>query len=421
MSVRMNATRQAGCRPHVAAFAAGIALSLASLSPLGAAPFEEFEASRSVLARATAGEGRIGSERVVSDRAVSPTTPTPAGDQDAFVGDLPNGYHDDGCVGDSGLLGACPPMCPPLCEPDCIAWVGRVDALIAWRSAPPDRPLVETGLSGVPVLNANGMDSTAAAGPRFSIFRFNHARGTGWETSFFQLANWRSERPLAAQSNGYALAPPGFYGNTNTFNFDTGVANLGSRLKSLEVNRHWVLGENLNFLAGFRWVEWEESFSLTDEFVGTATIQDFYRTDAMNSLYGGQIGLDAVLFTLPWMRVDSVVKAGVYGNNAVQTSLYQSDATGGFLSQSVTVGESPVSAAFLGEVGITGVVPVTDWLDIRVGYSGWWLSGIVQPTQQLSGQVLTQPAGGIEPTSGTITANGGVLVQAVTLGLEGRW
>lgn len=307
-----------------------------------------------------------------------------------------------------------------IANPD-VTWVGRVDALIAWRSAPPDRPLIETGLSGLPVLNANQMDSPVAAGPRFSIFRFNDANGTAIETTYFQLANWRSERTFEAQPDLYALAPPGIYGNDNTQNFDTGFASLGASLKSLEVNRHWWIGDHVRFLGGFRWMEWQENFFLADEFVDTVTIQDFYRTNCMNSLYGGQIGLDAVLFTLPWLRCDSVVKGGAYYNNAVQTSLYASDATGSFLSQSVTVNQSPVSCSFVGEVGVTGVIPVTNWLDVRVGYTGLWLTGLVQPTQQLSGQVLTQPAGGVEPTSGTITANGGTVVQAVTLGLEGRW
>lgn len=316
--------------------------------------------------------------------------------------------------GDYGLLG-------PVLANQHVTWVGRVDALIAWRSAPPDRPIIETGLSGLPVLNANGMDSPVAAGPRFSILRFNDANGTAIETTYFQLANWRSERPLSAQSDLYALAPPGIYGNDNTQNFDTGNVTLGASLKSLEVNRHWWIGEHVRFLGGFRWVEWQENFVLADEFVDTVTIQDFYRTDCMNSLYGGQIGLDAVLFTLPWLRCDSVVKGGAYYNNAVQSSLYASDATGSFLSQSVAVNQSPVSCSFVGEVGVTGVVPVTNWLDIRIGYSGLWLTGLVQPTQQLSGQVLTQPAGGTDPTSGTITANGGVVVQAITLGLEGHW
>lgn len=300
-------------------------------------------------------------------------------------------------------------------------WVGRADALILWRDAPPARPLVDLGLSGVPVLNANGMDSEAAAGPRFSLFRVNQCNGTAWETTYLRAANWRSLRPLSVQSDGYALAPPGIYGNDNTYNFDTGVANLGSSLQSLEFNRHWSKGQNLRFLAGFRWVEWNESFSLGDTFTGPPAINDFYNTNCINSLYGGQIGLDAWLLSLPWMRIDSVIKAGAYYNNAVQSSLYQADVTGELLSQGVTINDSPVSCAFVGEIGFTGVVPITSCLDFRFGYFGLWLSGIAQPTQQLSGQVLTQPAGGVEPAAGTINANGSTLVQGVSLGLEGRW
>jgi hypothetical protein len=121
------------------------------------------------------------------------------------------------------------------------------------------------------------------------------------------------------------------------------------------------------------------------------------------------------------MRIDSLVKAGAYYNNAVQNSLYQSNATGPLLSQSIAVDESPLNCAFVGELGVTGVVPLASWLDLRVGYFGMWLSGIAQPTQQLSGQVLTIPAGGTDPAVGSINANGSTLVQGVSLGLEGRW
>ena len=300
-------------------------------------------------------------------------------------------------------------------------WIGRADALLLVRDAPPDRPLVESGVGALSVLNANQMDSPLAAGPRFSLFRFNTCNGTGIEATYLRAANWRSQRFLPVAGSPYALSPPGIYANDNTQNFDTGSANLGAAIQSFELNRHWCKGEHLRFLAGFRWVEWRESFSLSDTFNGSPAIQDFYQTDCTNSLYGGQIGLDAWLLTLPWMRIDSLIKAGAYYNNAVQDSLYQSNATGPLLSQSIAVDESPLNCAFVGELGITGVVPLASWLDLRVGYFGMWLSGIAQPTQQLSGQVLTVPAGGTDPAVGSINANGSTLVQGVSLGLEGRW
>jgi hypothetical protein len=66
---------------------------------------------------------------------------------------------------------------------------------------------------------------------------------------------------------------------------------------------------------------------------------------------------------------------------------------------------------------MTGVMPITSCLDFRFGYFALWLSGIAQPTQQLSGQQLVPG----EDASGSLATNGGVVVQGVTLGLEGRW
>jgi len=299
-----------------------------------------------------------------------------------------------------------------------ICWAGRTDALILWRSAPPDRPLINSSANNTLDVNANSMDSPAAAGPRFSLFRFNSCNGTAIEATYLQAANWRSMRPLSLDDDGYSLAGAPIYGQPRGDKFDQADANLGARLQSFELNRHWFKGEHVRFLAGFRWVGWQETFTL-DTFEGAADRTNSYETNCINDLYGGQIGLDMWLLSLPWMRIDSVIKAGAFYNNAVQSSFFQWTVTSS--SQSVRVGESPLNCAFVGELGVTGVVPICSWLDLRCGYFGFWLSGIAQPTQQLSGQVLTRPIGGIQPTEGSINADGGTLVQGVSLGLEARW
>jgi len=293
-------------------------------------------------------------------------------------------------------------------------WIGRVDALILWRNAPPDRPLIDNGLVNGPLLNANGMDSTAAAGPRFSVFRVNNCTGHAIEATYLRAANFRSMRPLSAVSEPYVLAPPGIFGN-ELLPFESGNANLGSRLQSFELNRHHCHGKFLRFLAGFRWIEWQEQFSLQGTSAGG--ISDLYQTTAFNDLYGGQIGVDANLLALPWIRFDGLVKAGAYYNNAGQSSQFTTTDPANPGSAAVRVGESPLSGAFAGELGFTGVMPLTNCIDFRFGYFGLWLSGIAQPTQQLSGQQLTPG----QPAEGTINANGGVVLQGVSLGLEGRW
>jgi len=292
-------------------------------------------------------------------------------------------------------------------------WIGRADALILWRNAPPDRPLLDNALVVGPLLNANGLDSEAAAGPRFSVFRVNNCTGHAIEATYLRAANFRSMRPLSAVSAPYTLSPPGLLGTTAA-SFTEADANLGSRLQSFEFNRHHCHGQHLRFLAGFRWIEWQEQFTLQGTGFGTT---QFFQTNCFNDLYGGQIGLDANVLATPWIRFDGVVKAGVYYNNAVQSSQYSTTNPNNAGSASVAIGESPLSGAFAGEVGFTGVVPVTSRIDIRFGYFGLWLSGIAQPTQQLSGQTLLVG----QPPAGTINANGGVVVQGVSIGLEGRW
>ena len=350
--------------------------------------------------------------------AVEPHAGAVLGDGESIVGDggPEYGFASSGCCSSCTGVG-CDQCCPAAlidagCHEKNACWIGRVDALILWRNAPPDRPLVDNGLAAGTLLNANGLDSTAAAGPRFSIFRVNNCTGHAIEATYLRAANFRSIRPLDAVSEPYALAAPGIYGN-DSLTFDSGNANLGSRLQSFELNRHHCHGKFLRFLAGFRWIEWQEQFTM--QTMSTGGISNFAQTNCFNDLYGGQIGVDANLLALSWIRFDSVIKAGAYYNNAVQSS--EASVSNPASSASVAVNESPVSGAFAGELGFTGVMPITRNLDFRFGYFGLWLSGIAQPTQQLSGQQLTPGL----PVAGTINANGGVLVQGVSLGLEGRW
>jgi hypothetical protein len=305
-------------------------------------------------------------------------------------------------------------------------WTGRADALLLWRNAPRDRPLVSSydpvgAVYGPVALNANQLDSTPAAGPRFSLFRTD-ACGNGFETTYLRAANFRSQRSLPLTAAGYALTPPGIYGNTFA-GLDAVNANLGSMVQGLEVNHRRRLGEHCVLLAGLRWVEWQESLTIQDQQTDpndpTIVAFDQYSTGCINSLYGLQIGIDSRLISLGnWLKLDGVVKAGGYYNNAFQSSSFgYVDTTGFTFSRAVTAGKNAAAGAFVGEVGLTAVVPLHPCLDLRVGYFGLWLEGLAQPTNQLSHQTLTQ----IDPPSGVIDTTGGTVLQGVSLGLEGRW
>lgn len=304
-------------------------------------------------------------------------------------------------------------------------WIGRADGLLLWRDAPPARPLIISGDGlGTPLLDARQLQSTATGGVRGSLVRIDECTGHAWEAGYLFAGNFTAQHSLPLQAGfAYALAPPGIYGNNESVPFDSGMLCLLAQLQSAELNRHLAVGPNLRWLAGFRWVQWSERFALTDTLNdGVNWVDDRYRTDCLNNLYGGQIGLDARLLSLGSLRVDSVVKAGAYYNAALQSSSYTlvdhaNPANSGVAA--VTVFQSPAACSFVGEVGLTGVLPLTPNVDFRVGYLGLWITGLAQPTQQLSGQQLN-PAPGSTNT-GTLTTNGGTLVQGLTLGVEARW
>ena len=169
---------------------------------------------------------------------------------------------------------------------------------------------------------------------------------------------------------------------------------------------------NIQFICGLRWLEWRESLTMnTTDAAGPD--QYNYGSRTMNSLYGGQIGIDALLYSNNWLRVESVLKGGAYYNLAVGQNTYSESATPTNNFDDRTT-DSPDLASFVGELGFTGVVPLTSCLDFRFGYLAYWLEGIAQPTRQLSQPVSTTGAP-------LVLTNGGTVVQGVTLGLEGRW
>lgn len=306
-------------------------------------------------------------------------------------------------------------------------WTARADALILYRNAPAFRPLYVTDQGGQNVLNSNQLNSLAAVGPRLSLFRKDaHHCGTSWEGTYIYSGSFVAERNQPFVSGGYNIAEPGIFGVKPTDfpdGVDTVTTRLVSSLQSAELNRRWALGPYTQLIGGFRWIQWQENLAISDSYaLGTVNAgQDFYNTNCVNDLYGGQIGLDTLLWQpAKCFRLEGLLKAGAYYNNAVQTSSLSQPATP--YSASVGVGESPAACSFAGEVGLTGVVPICCNWDFRFGYFGLWLSAIAQPTNQLSGQTLDSgDVATIGQPVGSLNTSGSVVLQGLSLGLEGRW
>ena len=319
-----------------------------------------------------------------------------------------------------------PDFCPPACDPRIMhvldpwgedpLWSGRTEALLLWRDNPQGLGLFNNAPSagGGSALNAADFGSGMAAGPRFTLFRHTGDQGA-IEFNYLRVQSFTASEQLPTTSGGYRETTHGIFCCPSNTPLNTAGGTLASSLQSFELNRRFPTDGGWQWLTGFRWVQWNEQLDLSSTTIGNDI--DRYATDTFNDLYGWQAGADSILLGLggPW-RLEGLGKAGVYYNQAAQRSAW-STTDGGISPQSLAVGTDVGRVAFVGELGLTGVYDITDWLSVRAGYAIFWLGGIATAPNQLDAQVLCPT----EAVRGATDTAGSVVVQGITLGLEGRW
>ena len=326
------------------------------------------------------------------------------------------------------FMGQPEPM-PCLAAQKHATWAVRADALVLWRNAPSSRPLFstvtpETQQLGPTALNASDLNSDALVAPRISLLRTD-CDGETLEATYLYAGNFYSERSLPFAADGYATSPPGIYGNTwgpPDTSLDSATAKLLGQLQSLEFNaRHCIWSDTCQFLIGTRWLQWNETLQMQDSFAYAeptpVTGSDFYETQCFNNLWGGQIGLDTLLLGRAGMaRIEGLVKAGAYYNAAGQASSYRYVLSDGSTFANQARAGGPAACSFVGEVGMTAVLPISCNCDFRCGYFGLWMTNLAQPARQLSGQTINQFS-----SVARLDTVGTAVLQGLSLGFENRW
>ena len=286
-------------------------------------------------------------------------------------------------------------------------WVGQVDALVLWQGNIPSRPILQ---SGTTVIDANQLQTVAAAGARYGLF-LNLDQCYAIEGNYFNVASFAGEEKITPGNYVGVNMPAGFVPPS----LQSDMLSTG-QIQSAEMNwRRRPCGSPLTWLAGFRWVEWNQTLQIIDTANPAISMLD---SQTGNDLYGGQIGADLLLWVWDnpnrgvssgtgghFFTVNGVAKGGVFYNTA-----YQRTSEAGIVGVQSAVADQ---TAFFGEVGFNGSVRLTNWLSWRAGYSLFWLSGVAVPADQLALVSTTAPA--------TINTNGSVLLHGVTTGLEARW
>jgi hypothetical protein len=292
-------------------------------------------------------------------------------------------------------------------------WIGQVDALWLWRGNVPSLPLFTDSSGGV-VLDANDVNPTAATGPRVGIIRrFGECHAI--EGNYLNVGTFSGDADLPDTDEPYQIEN---LGNLPTFgDISTATASTWSVFRSAELNARTWTGGSITWLAGFRWVEWDDRLNVDYDYFnpdpfGSGTLD----ANTGNNLYGGQVGADMRLWnTEGLVRVDGIAKAGVFYNHAAyQRSSANFIYPDGEVLPAGTASGTDDTVSFMGEVGVNASVSITRWLAWRAGYSVFWLSGVATAPQQFAASDFAE-------STGTVNTNGSVLLHGVTTGLEARW
>jgi hypothetical protein len=293
----------------------------------------------------------------------------------------------------------------------CQRWTAQVDALLLWQTNIPSRPLYVDSATEQTVLNANQANPSVSAAPRYAIL-YHHDPCHAFEINYFQIQSFAGSAVVGPGENLYAVND---LPNVQAADIIAAQVNTTAGLKSWEFNLRRSQGGILTWIAGFRWVEWNQQMAIGDLNAFGATGVDGYLVQTGNNLYGGQFGGDLLLWNAyRKIKVNGLAKGGVYYNHQA----YQNTTL--FGDQEVAPPDSNTLAAtrdtcsFVGEVGLTGEYKFAEWLSWRAGYTLFWLGGIATPANQLAVSDFTA-----QTTSNNTFSS--AFLHGVTTGLEARW
>jgi hypothetical protein len=308
----------------------------------------------------------------------------------------------------------------------CPRWTASADFIILDRIGGANQTLVErvplkdnpfNTTVGVEALNGSDFRQGFSGGPRLDLIRHGDC-GYDFELSYFQIDGWSSDRSLGPDDpiDWLVMRAPGGFTQTNQIPrlaTQAMVWDYATKLYNAELNMRWNPTSRLTVLGGFRWM------NLGENLVGTLDPPTFpweqhwtfWNTTTTNNLYGFQIGADGKLWEHGRFSINGLVKAGIFDNNAEQTTEVSVVA-----KQQRWASASTNHAAFVGETGLQCKYRLTERLLLRVGYEAIWLQGValapgqIQETQTDLQSISVQALG--------VNCNSGVFYHGATAGLE---
>jgi hypothetical protein len=247
-------------------------------------------------------------------------------------------------------------------------WTAWAGAIFLDRSDPRNQSLASSG--STTLLNANDMNFGTQAGVDLNALR--HGDVFDVDFRYFQVDN------MSAQQ-GFSPFGPFNLDLANPFAIDAPRLDTyyTTSIQSVEINLRKNLTPRLAVLAGFRYLALDDDLGQKFDIFGDSFSLYSLNIDGINRLYGAQIGLDGVVFSIGRFQVESAVKAGIYGNdarNALRLSVLELPTT--------SIGSRADQTAFVGDWNFSGIYQLTDHWALRGGYQLLWVSGLALSSEQ---------------------------------------
>lgn len=287
-------------------------------------------------------------------------------------------------------------------------WTVEVGTILLWRSRPSSQELLlDSGSSQS--LNANQLIFDMLAGPEVSA-RWRGDR-FGFDLRYFGVDDMGAEADVPALNLGsFGQGPPvgslrGLPSYTPVYDFDF---DYRTSLQSIEVNIRSSPVDNIDLLAGFRYLLLRDDLGMTVERVdGPILIAPFaIHSIGINRLAGAQVGLETRSWLTTRWRLNTVAKAGIFGNAATSTGRLDLD----YGSQFYTFGRSLFS--FAGEIGMNSELALSKRWSMLIGYQTLWLVGVTLASEQSASYRKTDDAR---------VGDGDVIFLGVQAGLQAAW
>lgn len=326
----------------------------------------------------------------------------------------------------------------------CARWYdATLDAMFLTReNAGRNIDFSSDGINGNPLLSTNDLDFQEELGFRFTGAHQIFAGATA-EFTYFGLFNWDTaavNRPAQFPNDIYSvlsqfgLDPFGGFDETDAA-FQHSLS-YSSTIDNFELNiRKRFTAPNCrlqySWLAGVRYVYLLEDFGYNtiggDDDLVTPGLQSRgsmnYNVRARNSLTGFQVGGDGWLNLTPGVNIGADIKAGVYGNYAVQNTNVLATTTTPAAATTFNESVHANDVAFVGDANFYFNWRLGPHWTIRAGYNFLFIDGVALGSENFNTAPPNILSGGVSTQTRvpTINDNGNAFYHGGFGGVEYMW